>query len=54
MDVIAMYAPAREKMHPSFWSNLDSYVSNLAQTINASSNRHLIIVGDWNSCLDLE
>jgi hypothetical protein len=41
-------------MRPSFWSNLDSYVSNLAQTINASSNRHLILVGDWNSSLDLE
>jgi exonuclease III len=54
MDVIAVYAPAREEMRPSFWSNLDSYVSNLAQTINASSNRHLIFVGDWNSFLDLE
>jgi hypothetical protein len=54
MDIIAVYAPARKDMHPSFWSNLDSYVSNLAHTINASPNRHLVIVGHWNSCLDLE
>jgi exonuclease III len=54
MDIIAVYAPAREEMRPAFWSNLDSYVSNLAHTINGSSNRHLVLVGDWNSCLDLE
>jgi hypothetical protein len=41
-------------MRPAFWSNVDSYVSNLVHAINASSNRHLVLVGDWNSCLDLE
>jgi exonuclease III len=54
IDILGAYAPARHEHKQAFWEKLHAYVQSLAPQYLTSTDKHLILAGDWNSYMDTE
>jgi exonuclease III len=54
IDILGAYAPARHEHKQAFWEKLNTYVQSLAPQYLTSTDKHLILAGDWNSYIDTE
>jgi exonuclease III len=54
IELIGTYAPANKVEKFSFWTPSTTYVLDCLKRTHKHQNHHLILVGDWNSYLDVE
>jgi hypothetical protein len=52
--VCTAYAPARHEHKQAFWEKLNAYVQSLAPQYSTSTDKDLILAGDWSSYMDTE
>jgi exonuclease III len=54
IDILGAYAPARHEHKQAFWEKLNAHLQSLAPQYLTSTDKHLILAGDWNSYVDTE
>jgi hypothetical protein len=54
IEILGVYAPANESDKHVFWTQFSTYLLACLQRIANNDNHHLIMVGDWNSYIDVE
>jgi exonuclease III len=54
IELIGAYAPANEAEKLNFWTPFTTYVLDCLKRTQKNQNHHLILIGDWNSYLDVE
>jgi exonuclease III len=53
-ELTGAYAPANEAEKFNFWTPFTTYVLDCLKRTPKNQNHHLILIGDWNSYLDVE
>jgi hypothetical protein len=54
LEIIGVYAPAKEEHKPDFWAALTTHVTNTMKRLLSDPTSQLILTGDWNSYINPE